>query len=217
MATTPQDVTDEQRGAPSELQEKARRHLWMHFTRMGGYDEQPRDPASSCAARARTSTTSTASATWTASRRCSASTPATAAPRSARPARARPKELGFYTNWSYAHPTAIELAARIAGLAPGDLNRVFFTSGGSEAVESAWKLVAPVPQAQRRRRAHQDHLARDRLPRHHLRGALDHRHHPSAHAVRAARAGRLPRAQHERLPLARGSRPALGRRRRSST
>src|SRR5438105_15455944 len=50
-------------------------------------------------------------------------------------------ELGFFTNWSYAHPRAIELAARIAALAPGDLNRVFFTSGGSEAVESAWKLV----------------------------------------------------------------------------
>jgi adenosylmethionine-8-amino-7-oxononanoate aminotransferase len=50
------------------------------------------------------------------------------------------KELGFFTNWSYAHPMAIELAARIATLAPGDLNRVFFTSGGSEAVESALKL-----------------------------------------------------------------------------
>jgi adenosylmethionine-8-amino-7-oxononanoate aminotransferase len=51
------------------------------------------------------------------------------------------KELGFFTNWSYAHPRAIELAARIAALAPGDLNRVFFTSGGSEAVESALKLA----------------------------------------------------------------------------
>ena len=50
------------------------------------------------------------------------------------------KELGFFTNWGYAHPKAIELAARIAGLAPGDLNRVFFTSGGSEAVDSALKL-----------------------------------------------------------------------------
>jgi adenosylmethionine-8-amino-7-oxononanoate aminotransferase len=50
------------------------------------------------------------------------------------------KQLGFFTNWSYAHPPAIELAARIASLAPGDLNRVFFTSGGSEAVESALKL-----------------------------------------------------------------------------
>jgi adenosylmethionine-8-amino-7-oxononanoate aminotransferase len=51
------------------------------------------------------------------------------------------RELGFFTNWSYAHPPAIELAVRIAGLAPGDLNRVFFTSGGSEAVESAIKLA----------------------------------------------------------------------------
>jgi len=51
------------------------------------------------------------------------------------------EELGFYTNWSYAHPRSIELAARIAELAPGELNRVFFTSGGSEAVESAWKLA----------------------------------------------------------------------------
>jgi adenosylmethionine-8-amino-7-oxononanoate aminotransferase len=51
------------------------------------------------------------------------------------------KELGFFTNWSYAHPRAIELAARVASLAPGDLNRVFFTSGGSEAVESALKLA----------------------------------------------------------------------------
>jgi adenosylmethionine-8-amino-7-oxononanoate aminotransferase len=50
------------------------------------------------------------------------------------------KDLGFYTNWTYAHPRAIELAAKIAELAPGDLNRVFFTSGGSEAVESAIKL-----------------------------------------------------------------------------
>jgi adenosylmethionine-8-amino-7-oxononanoate aminotransferase len=50
-------------------------------------------------------------------------------------------ELDFVTNWSYAHPRAIELAARIASLTPGDLNRVFFTSGGSEAVESAIKLA----------------------------------------------------------------------------
>ncbi|MEV1288714.1 aspartate aminotransferase family protein [Micromonospora sp. NPDC049679] len=50
-------------------------------------------------------------------------------------------ELAYFPLWSYAHPTAIELADRIAGLAPGDLNRVFFTTGGSEAVESAWKLA----------------------------------------------------------------------------
>src|SRR5687767_15999474 len=51
------------------------------------------------------------------------------------------RELPFYTNWSYAHPRAVELAAEVASLAPGDLSRVFFCSGGSEAVESAWKLA----------------------------------------------------------------------------
>ena len=54
---------------------------------------------------------------------------------------AQMKELPFYTNWSYAHPRAIELASELASLAPGDLNRAFFVSGGSEAVESAWKLA----------------------------------------------------------------------------
>jgi adenosylmethionine-8-amino-7-oxononanoate aminotransferase len=48
--------------------------------------------------------------------------------------------LAFNTNWATAHPASIELAQRVAGLAPGDLNRVFFTSGGSESVEAAWKL-----------------------------------------------------------------------------
>jgi adenosylmethionine-8-amino-7-oxononanoate aminotransferase len=56
-------------------------------------------------------------------------------------AAAQLRELPFYTNWSYAHPRAIELAAEVASLAPGDLSRVFFVSGGSEAVESAWKLA----------------------------------------------------------------------------
>jgi adenosylmethionine-8-amino-7-oxononanoate aminotransferase len=56
-------------------------------------------------------------------------------------AAAQMRELPFYTNWTYAHPRAIELAAELAGLAPGDLNRVFFVSGGSEAVEAAWKLA----------------------------------------------------------------------------
>ena len=48
--------------------------------------------------------------------------------------------LGFFPNWTYAHPMAVDLAVRLADLAPGDINRVFFTSGGSEAVESAFKL-----------------------------------------------------------------------------
>ena len=51
------------------------------------------------------------------------------------------KELAFFPLWSFAHPRAVELADRIAAMAPGDLNRVFFTTGGGEAVESAWKLA----------------------------------------------------------------------------
>jgi adenosylmethionine-8-amino-7-oxononanoate aminotransferase len=51
------------------------------------------------------------------------------------------RELPFYTNWSYAHPRAIELARELASLAPENVNRAFFVSGGSEAVESAWKLA----------------------------------------------------------------------------
>jgi adenosylmethionine-8-amino-7-oxononanoate aminotransferase len=62
------------------------------------------------------------------------------------------KELPFYTNWSYAHPRAIELAHEVAQLAPGDLNRVFFVSGGSEAVESAWKLARQYHAARGERR-----------------------------------------------------------------
>ena len=49
--------------------------------------------------------------------------------------------LAFNTNWATAHPPAIELAEAIADRAPGDLNRVFFTNGGSESVEAAWKIV----------------------------------------------------------------------------
>ncbi len=51
------------------------------------------------------------------------------------------EQLAFFPLWSYAHPPAIELAERLAAGAPGDLNRVFFTTGGGEAVETAWKLA----------------------------------------------------------------------------
>ena len=51
------------------------------------------------------------------------------------------EKLAYFPIWTYAHPTAVELATRLAALAPGDLNRVFFTTGGGEAVETAWKLA----------------------------------------------------------------------------
>ena len=51
------------------------------------------------------------------------------------------EELAFFPIWSYAHPNAIELADRLAHYAPGELNRVFFSTGGGEAVETAFKLA----------------------------------------------------------------------------
>jgi adenosylmethionine-8-amino-7-oxononanoate aminotransferase len=59
----------------------------------------------------------------------------------ARAAAMQAEQLAYFPLWTYTHPTAIELAARLAALAPDHLNRVFFTTGGAEAVESAWKLA----------------------------------------------------------------------------
>ena len=140
MATTPQTVFEPDTGAPSSLQEKARRHLWMHFTRMGAYDQAHEIPiivrgeGSYVYDEHGNRYLDGLSALFCVNAGHGRAELGDAAA-------AQAKKLGFYTNWSYAHPAAIELAERIAGLAPGDLNRVFFTSGGSEAVESAWKLT----------------------------------------------------------------------------
>jgi adenosylmethionine-8-amino-7-oxononanoate aminotransferase len=128
-----------QTAAGTSFQEAAKRHLWMHFTRMGAYadsevpvivrgdgpyvyDEQGNrylDGLSALfcvnAGHGRTEIGDAMAA--------------------------QVRELDFVTVWSYAHPRAIELAERIAWLTPGDLNRVFFTNSGSEAVESAIKLA----------------------------------------------------------------------------
>jgi adenosylmethionine-8-amino-7-oxononanoate aminotransferase len=121
------------------LQEKAKRHMWLHFTRMSSYaasdvpvivrgegqyvyDQRGKRYLDGLAGlfvsqigHGRTEV-------------------AEAGARQA-------AELAYFPLWSYAHPQAIELADRLAGMAPGDLNRVFFTTSGSEAVESAWKLA----------------------------------------------------------------------------
>ncbi len=62
-------------------------------------------------------------------------------------ARAQSEALAYFPVWGFGHEPAIRLAARLAELAPGDLNRVFFTGGGGEAVESAWKLAMQYFQA----------------------------------------------------------------------
>ena len=123
----------------SDLQTEAKRHLWMHFTRMGSYEfaEVPvivRGEGCYVYDEHGKRYLDGLSALYCVNIGHGRAELADAAARQA-------KELGFYTNWSYAHPRAIELATRIAQLAPGELNRVFFTSGGSEAVESAWKLA----------------------------------------------------------------------------
>src|SRR3954464_2371552 len=140
MATTPQTAYEPHAGAPSDLQEKARRHLWMHFTRMGAYDDEHEVPilvrGEGCYVWDEHGRRylDGLSALFCVNAGHGRKDIGDAASRQA-------EELEFFTNWSYAHPPAIELAARVASLAPGDLTRVFFASGGSEAVETAFKLA----------------------------------------------------------------------------
>ncbi len=138
MTTTPQAFTEP---GPDRLAESARDHLWMHFTRHSGFfsgaghvpvitrgegayiwDDQGKRYLDGLAG------------LFTVQVGHGRQELADAAATQAR-------ELAFFPLWSYAHPRAIELAERLAGVAPGDLNRVFFTTGGGEAVETAWKLA----------------------------------------------------------------------------
>jgi adenosylmethionine-8-amino-7-oxononanoate aminotransferase len=123
----------------SSLQELAKRHLWMHFTRMGAYADADvpiitRGEGSYVFDEHGKRYLDGLSALFCVNAGHGRAELGDAAA-------AQVRELDFYISWSYAHPRAIELATRLAGLAPGDLNRVFFTSGGSEAVESAVKLA----------------------------------------------------------------------------
>ncbi|HEX6076767.1 MAG TPA: aspartate aminotransferase family protein [Micromonosporaceae bacterium] len=135
MTATPSSVHEE----PSALGISARDHLWMHFTRLsayadGGvpvivrgegpyiYDQQGRRYLDGL------------SGLFVVQVGHGRRELAEAAARQA-------EQLAFFPLWSYAHPAAIDLAERLAGYTPGDLNRVFFTTGGSEAVETAWKLA----------------------------------------------------------------------------
>jgi adenosylmethionine-8-amino-7-oxononanoate aminotransferase len=138
MATTPQTATQPSEGAQSNLQELAKRHLWMHFTRMSAYEDAEvpilvRGEGCYVYDENGKRYLDGLSALFCVNAGHGRGELGDAAA-------AQAKELGFFTNWSYAHPPAIKLAARIAELTPGDLNRVFFTSGGSEAVETAIKL-----------------------------------------------------------------------------
>ena len=124
---------------PEELAQLAQRHLWMHFTSLGSYatrDVPVMARGEGCYVYDASGKRylDGLSGLFTVQVGHGRRELAAAAARQA-------ETLEYFPIWSYAHPPAIELAARVAGLAPGDLNRVFFTSGGSEAVESAWKLA----------------------------------------------------------------------------
>ena len=126
--------------SPAELQRAARDHLWLHFTRMSSYTDSE------------VPVIVRGDGCYLEDSHGNRYLDALAGlfavnigygfgEEMGEAAAAQMRELPFYTNWSYAHPRAIELAAEVASVAPGDLNRVFFCSGGSEAVESAWKLA----------------------------------------------------------------------------
>jgi adenosylmethionine-8-amino-7-oxononanoate aminotransferase len=121
-----------------DLQRAAREHLWLHFTRMGGDGEVPiivrGDGCYLEDSKGKRYLDALAGL-------FSVNIGYGYGEEIGESAAAQMRELPFYTNWGYAHPRAIELASEVASLTPGDLNRLFFVSGGSEAVESAWKLA----------------------------------------------------------------------------
>ena len=124
----------------ARLQEMARHHLWMHFARQSVMTEGPGVPII---------VKGEGHHIWDSKGRkyidgLSGLFVVNAGHGRRRLAQAAAKQaevLAFFPLWSYAHPAAIELADRIASLAPGDLNHVFFSTGGGEAVETAFKLA----------------------------------------------------------------------------
>ena len=137
MTSTPQYVSEP---GDDTLAERAREHLWMHFTRHSTYDEGGHVPVI---------TRGDGAYIWDDQGNKYLDGLAGlfvvqvghGRTELAEVMAKQANELAFFPLWSYAHPAAIDLADRLAELAPGDLNRVFFTSGGGEAVESAWKLA----------------------------------------------------------------------------
>jgi adenosylmethionine-8-amino-7-oxononanoate aminotransferase len=125
---------------PAALSEKARRHLWLHFTRHSSYEEGAEIPIITRGEGAYIFDQNGKryldglSGLFTCQVGHGRKELGEAAARQS-------DTLEFFPLWSYAHPNAVNLAEKLASHAPGDLNRVFFTSGGGEAVESTWKLA----------------------------------------------------------------------------
>ncbi|MFL6179365.1 MAG: aspartate aminotransferase family protein [Actinomycetes bacterium] len=137
MSISPQYVSE---AGDDQLAQRAREHLWMHFTRHSTYEDGGHVPVI---------TRGDGAYIWDDQGNKYLDGLAGlfvvqvghGRTELAEVMAKQASELAFFPLWSYAHPAAIDLADRLAELAPGDLNRVFFTSGGGEAVESAWKLA----------------------------------------------------------------------------
>ncbi len=133
-------IGPEVNAADASLSERAQRHLWMHFTRLGAYDAKHEVPIM---------VRGEGAYVWDQHGKryldglagLFTSQIGHGRTELGEAAAKQAAELAYFPLWTYAHPRAVELAERLASLTPGDLNRVFFTSGGSEAVESAWKLA----------------------------------------------------------------------------
>jgi hypothetical protein len=126
--------------AEAELQAKAKDHLWMHFARQSVMEDGHGVPII---------TRGEGHHIWDSHGRkyidglsgLFVVNAGHGRKRLAEVAARQAEQLAFFPIWSYAHPNAIELADRLASYAPGDLNRVFFSTGGGEAVETAFKLA----------------------------------------------------------------------------
>lgn len=135
----PEEPTAEP-GAGPDRDASARDHLWLHFTRHSGFRAGNRVPVivrgEGCRIWDDTgrSYLDGLAGLFTVQAGHGRRELAEAAARQA-------EQLAYFPVWGYAHPKAIDLAERLAHYAPGDLNRVFFTTGGGEAVESAMKLA----------------------------------------------------------------------------
>src|SRR6266576_2052188 len=134
--------------ATTDLRAGARDHLWLHFTRMGGYEPPVIVRGEHCYLWDDTGKKYLDALAGLFSVNIGYSY----GEEIGQAALEQMRELPFYTNWSYAHPRAIELATKLAERAPEHINRAFFVSGGSEAVESAWKLARQYHSARGERR-----------------------------------------------------------------
>jgi adenosylmethionine-8-amino-7-oxononanoate aminotransferase len=134
------DAVSTQTWNEADLQQKAKDHLWMHFSRMSVLEDGHGVPII---------TKGEGHHIWDSKGKryidglsgLFVVNAGHGRRRLAEVAAKQAEELAFFPIWSYAHPNAIELADRLADYAPGDLNRVFFSTGGGEAVETAFKLA----------------------------------------------------------------------------